>query len=94
MRSRPMLLKLFTHALGDQVHRQPGSVGRHDGAGLSKLRHSRQQFPLDLQILRDHFNNPVGLGAPRQVVLKISNRDSLRERCGKERRWLRLPRRL
>ena len=65
MRPAPMLLKLLAHPLGNQMHRQPGSIGGNNRPRFAKRRHTLQQLPLDLQILRHHFNNPVGLRHPR-----------------------------
>ena len=79
-----MLLKLFAHGFGDQVHRQSGSVAGYNGAWLAELRDARPQVSFDLEILRNNFDDPVGLRAASQIVLKISNRNFARQiRCEK-----------
>src|SRR5882762_11596718 len=85
MSAGPMLLKLFAHALCNQVHRKAGSVGGDNRAWLAILGYARKQAAFDLQILRDDLNNPVGFRAARQVVLEIANGDALRQRRRKER---------
>jgi hypothetical protein len=60
MRSRPILLEFLAHAFRDQMHRQTRRVGSHNRAGLPELRDTREQIPLNFQILCHHLNNPVG----------------------------------
>ncbi len=79
MRSRPVLLKLFAHPLGDQAHGQPRSIRGHNRAGLTELRHAREEFSLDFQIFRDCLDDPVRLRAPRQIIFEVSDRHFLRE---------------
>ena len=84
MRPRPMLLKLFAHALGNQVHGQAGRVGGYDGSWLAKLGYAGQQFPLDFQIFGDDFDDPIGLRTTRQIILEVSASNLFRK-CGREK---------
>ena len=87
MRPRPMLLEFFAHALGDRMHRQSGGIRGDDGARLANLRDARKQLPLDLQILRHNFNDPVRLRTAPQIILEIPNGNAFRQgRCEKCRR--------
>ncbi len=90
----PVLLELFAHRFGDQVNGQSGSVGGYNRARLAELCHARQQFAFDLEIFRHNFDDPVGFGATRQVILKISDRHSFRQRRREKRRRLGFFRRL
>ena len=81
MRAGPMLLEFLGHAFGDQMHWQAGSIGGDDRARLAKLRHTREQVSLDLQIFRHDFDNPVSFRAARKIIFKISDGNFLRKSC-------------
>ena len=75
MSAGPVLLEFLAHAFGDQVNRQSGGIGGDDGSGLAELGHAREQAALDLEIFGDHFDDPVGVFAARQVVFEIADGD-------------------
>ena len=88
MRPAPVFLKLLAHALGNQVHRQARSIGRDHRTRFAKRRHPLQQLPLNLQILRHYFNDPIRFRHPLQVILEIPDRHLLCQRRRKKRRGL------
>ncbi len=83
MRAGPMVLKLVGKAFGDLPDGKAGGVGGDDGAGAAMRQDFLQQAALDGQIFGDGFDDPVGLGAPGEVVLEIADGDA-RGRGGRE----------
>src|SRR5260370_35178574 len=79
VRPGPVLLKIFRKTLGDQADGEAGGVGGDDGAGLAMREEAREQFSLDLEVLRHGFDNPIGAGAESKVVVKIPNAKPVRE---------------
>ena len=78
MRSRPMLLKILGAPFGNGMNGQTGSVSGHQSAGLAVLFDASEQVALDFKIFRDHFENPIGIRAPAQIIFEISDADQPR----------------
>ena len=78
MRAGPMALEIVGEAFGDLADGKAGGVGGDDGAGAAMRRNSLQQAALDGEIFGDGFDDPVGLGAPGEVVLEIADGDAAR----------------
>ena len=75
MRPEPVAAKILAEALGDAGHGQAAGVGGDDAAGLAHGFNFLEQAALDLQVLGDGFDDPIGVGQQLQVVIKIADGD-------------------
>src|ERR1700722_3573904 len=85
MRARPMLLEIGVGLGSDVANGQSGGIACDDRAGTAMLGNASQEFALDLEILGDDFDDPVGLGAPGQIVLEVADGDEGRGAGSEER---------
>ena len=71
-----MALELVGEAFGDLADGKAGGVGGDDRAGAAMRQNFLQQAALDGQIFGHGFDDPVGLGAPGEIVLEIADGDA------------------
>ena len=69
-------LEVGGSVFGNLANRQAGGVGGDDGAGAAVGGHAFEQALLDLEIFGDDFDDPVGLGAPGEIVFEVADGDA------------------
>jgi len=94
MCARKVLLKIVRTAFGDQMDRQARRICRHQRPRLPHRLDALEKLPLDLEVLGNRFDDPVGLAAPRQVIFEIAGGDEPRCLGCEERHRARLLRRI
>ncbi len=60
---------------GDILDRDTGCVRRDDASGSDDLLDFGKELLFDLQVLDNDFDDPVDIGQPAEIVLKISRPD-------------------
>ena len=85
VRAQKMLPELAVETLGDLRQRDAAGIGGDDRARRAHGRHAAPQGALDLQILRDGFDDPVASADAAQVVLEIAGGDQRFGGVGEER---------
>ena len=89
VRAKPRPPEVVRESLRNLRHRKSARVRGNNRPRLADRLHLPQQRPLDLQVLNHRLNDPVHVGQPLKIVLKISHRDQPRERgvekCGRFR---------
>ena len=84
MRAGPMLLKFGGGAGGDLADGQAGGVGGDDGAGAANGGDAIEELALDFEIFGDGFDDPIGFGAPGEIVVEIADGDARGDRGREE----------
>ena len=74
MRAGPVLLKFGGELGGDLADGQAGGIGGDDGAGAAMGGDAIEQLALDFEIFGDGFDDPIGFGAPGEIVVEIADR--------------------
>jgi hypothetical protein len=86
MRAGPVLLEVGGGVFRDLVDGQAGSIGGYNSAGAAMRSYAVEEFALDFEIFGNGFDDPVGFGAAREIVLEIADGDAVsdgrREKCG------------
>src|SRR5690242_17163456 len=86
MRSGKVTAEIFAAALFNAANRKPGSVCGNERAWAAVRFDFSEECALDIEIFRDRFDDPIGFGAPIEIVFKVANlnaaRDFWREECG------------
>ncbi len=76
MRAGPVLLEIGVGLGGDLADGKAGGIGGDDGAGAAVRGDASQQLALDLQIFGDDLDDPIGFGAPGEIVFEIADGDA------------------
>ena len=76
MSAGPMALEIVVEALSNLADGQAGGVGGHQSAGAARGGDFLQQGAFNSEIFGDDFDDPVGFGAPGQVIFEIADGDA------------------
>jgi hypothetical protein len=71
-----MGLQIGIGAGGDLGDGEPGSVGGHDGPRTAVRGHAFEKALLDFEIFGDGFDDPIGVGAPGEMIFKVAEGDA------------------
>ena len=70
MRAEPMPRKSCVHLCGDLADRKATCVSGDDGVGASIGRYLLEKRALDLEILRDGFDDPIAIAQQIEIVFE------------------------
>ena len=70
-----MTTEIFAEPLNDALHRQAAGISRNNAPGLANAFNLLKQPALDLQVLGNGLNDPVGIGQQVHVIFKVANGD-------------------
>ena len=73
MRAGPVAAKIQAASFSDFTDAQAGSICGDERAGTAMRFDAIEQRAFDFEIFGDDFENPIGLRAPIEIVVKISD---------------------
>src|SRR3954454_1292488 len=80
MSAEPGLAEILRKSFCNLRDWQPAGIGGDDGSRLTELLELFKQRSLDLEVFNHYLDDPINLGYPSQIVLKIPRRDQRSKR--------------
>ena len=70
MRAGPMAAEIQTASFGDFADAETGSICGNESAGTAMSFDAFEKRALDFEIFGDDFDDPIGLGAPIEIIFQ------------------------